>query len=79
MHYVKGSDAWDSLTQIIYFLTDLLNVASQVALILNLSRSTGGPIFAIICFIKPIVNRALTRDLWNKGAFCLFSNLQVHA
>ena len=69
-HDVRGSDAWDSLTQIFYFLTRLLTVSSQVALILNLSRSTGGPIFAIICFMKPIVETLYARDLWDKGAFC---------
>ena len=68
-HDVKGSDAWDSLTQIIDFLTGLLTVTSQIALISNLSRSAGGPIFAIICLIKPIVNLVFTSDLWDKGAY----------
>ena len=77
-HEVKGNDAWDSLTQIIHFLTRLLTVASEIALILNLSRSTGGPIFVIICLIKPIVDTVLTRDLWGKGAFCsTISNFQA--
>ena len=69
MHDVRGSDAWDSLTEI-NFLNRLLAVASQIALILNLSRSTGGPIFPIICFINTIVNVMFTRELWDKGAFC---------
>jgi hypothetical protein len=67
---MRGSDAWGSLTQIIRFLTELLTVASQIALIVNLSRSTGGPIFAITCFIKPIVETAFTRQLWTKRALC---------
>lgn len=66
---VNASDAWESLSGIISFFTQLLTVGSQIALILNLSRSTGGPLFAIICIIKPIVNTVFARDLWNKGAF----------
>ena len=69
MHDVRGSDAWDSLTEI-NFLNRLLAVASQIALILNLSRSTGGPLFPVICFINTIVNVMFTRELWDKGAFC---------
>ena len=77
-HDVTGDDAWGSLTEIIRFLTGLLTVASQIALILNLSRSTGGPIFAMICIIKPIVDTVFTRDLWDKGVFCsTLSNLQA--
>jgi hypothetical protein len=77
-HDVTGGDAWDSLTDIIDFLTRLLTVASQIALILNLSRSSGGPIFAIICLIKPMFDTAFTRNLWDKGAFCsTLSNLQA--
>ena len=77
-HDVRGSDAWDSFTEIINFLTSLLTVVSLIALILNLSRSTGGPIFPIICFINPIVNVMFTRELWDKGAFCSpLSNLQA--
>jgi hypothetical protein len=64
---VRGSDAWDSLRKIIRFLTGLLTIASQIALILNLSQSTGGPIFSIICFINPIVKVVFTRDLRDKG------------
>ena len=70
---MRGSDAWDSLTHIVYFLTRILTVASQIALILNLSRSTGGPIFAIICFVKPIIDTVYGRDLWDKGVFYLTS------
>ena len=66
---MRGSDAWDSLTQIIYFFTKLLTVASQIALILNLSRSAGGPIFAIVCFMKPIIDTMYARELWDKGVF----------
>jgi hypothetical protein len=68
-HQVKGTDAWDSLSRIIDFLTRLLTVASQIVLILNLSRSIE-PIFAIICFIKHIVDAVFIRDLWNEGMFC---------
>ena len=67
---VRGTDAWDSLEQIFDFLTRLLSVASQITLILNLSRSTGGLTFAIICLIKPIFNAVFTRNLWDKGTFC---------
>ena len=69
-HNVKGSDAWNSLREIIRFLTRLLTVASQITLILNLSRSTGGPIFAMICFIDPIFKVMFTRDLRDKSGFC---------
>ena len=55
----------------------ILTFAGQIALTLNLSRSIG-PIFAIICFIKPIVYVVFTHDLWDKGAFCSrLSNLHV--
>ena len=43
-HNMRGSDTWNSLTEIISSITTLLTVAHQIALILNLSRSTGGPI-----------------------------------
>ena len=76
---MRGRDAWESLKQIIYFLTKLLTFTSQIALILNLSRSTGGPIFTIICFIKPLVDTVFARDVWGSmGAFCsTLSNLQA--
>ena len=67
---MRGSDAWDSLTRILFFFTMIVTVASQIALILNLSRSTGGLIFAIICFMKPIVDTMYARNLWHNGAFC---------
>ena len=77
-HDVSGGDAWNSLTEIIRFLTALLTVTSQIALILNLSRSTGGPIFAMVCIIKPMVDTVFARDLWDKSAFCsTLSNLQA--
>ncbi|KAF8803164.1 P-loop containing nucleoside triphosphate hydrolase protein [Phlegmacium glaucopus] len=73
-HDVKASDAWESLATIIRFLTQLLSVASHLALIFNLSRSTGGPFFAIICVIKPIVNTVYARDLWDKVCFGYVDN-----
>ena len=67
---MRASDAWKSFREIALFLTRLLTVASQIALILNLSRSIGGPIFAITCVINSIVSVIFTRDLRDKGAFC---------
>ena len=82
---VRGTDAWDSLEQIFDFLTRLLSVASQITLILNLSRSTGGLTFAIICLIKPIFNAVFTRNLWDKvrsvphcGTFEFSSTMVAH-
>lgn len=79
---MRGHDAWNSLSQIIKFLTGLLTISSQIALILNLSRSTGGPIntFAMICFIKPIFETVFSYSLGDKGTFSgcsTLSNLQT--
>ena len=75
---MTASDAWDSFTDIISFFARLLTITSEIALILTLSRSTGGPIFVILCLINPIVNLSFARELWDKGAFrSSLSNLQT--
>ena len=62
-----ASDAWDSFRRIIDLLSSLLTLATQIAMILKLSWSIGGPFFPIICVIKPIVGTVFSRDLWDKG------------
>ena len=81
---VVAREAWNSFVTIIGFLTTLLTISTQMALIVELSWSTGGPFFLIICVIKPIFNIFLSRVLWDKGTFSvtvlLFSitKLKVH-
>lgn len=63
----SASDAWQSLEDIIRFLTELLTVFSQLALIVHLSRHTGGPIFALLCISKPITSAVFAKYIWDKG------------
>ena len=66
---VEAEDAWNSFTTVIAFLTHVLSAATQIALIVNVSRSTGGPFFAFLCLVKPIFNVVSSRNVWDMGTF----------
>ncbi|KDR69212.1 hypothetical protein GALMADRAFT_924742 [Galerina marginata CBS 339.88] len=71
---VNSTEAWEALEQIIDFLTDVLTASSQMVLIANLSRMTGGPVFAFLCVCKPIISTIFSRRLWNKACFAYVDN-----
>jgi len=66
---ISAHDAWDALEEIVTFMTELLTTSSQLALIVHLSRTTGGPMFALLCIGKPLIDAAFARALWDKGTF----------
>jgi hypothetical protein len=52
----------------------LVDIFSSLALFLLVLDSTrtyqGGPLFAILCIMKPIFSMALSRYLWTKRMCC---------
>lgn len=62
----EGSEAWSALEKIFSFVTELFRILSQLALIFHLSRATGGPLFAILCIVKPLVSASTYEALWTK-------------
>ncbi|KAF8163821.1 P-loop containing nucleoside triphosphate hydrolase protein [Crassisporium funariophilum] len=48
--------------------------ASQIALIAHLSRTTGGPFFALLCVTKPLFSAFFSRMLWDKVCFGYVDN-----
>ncbi|PPQ71993.1 hypothetical protein CVT24_008263 [Panaeolus cyanescens] len=67
-------NAWYSLNDIISFFSSILSALSQIALIFHLSRSTGGPLFAILCILRPVVSLLGTRTIWDKAAYGYVDN-----
>ncbi|KAF8194623.1 hypothetical protein BJ912DRAFT_1040726 [Pholiota molesta] len=62
----SASDAWQSLEDIIRFLTELLTVFSQLALIAAL--------FALLCISKPITSALFAKYIWHKVCFAFVDN-----
>ncbi|PBK60555.1 P-loop containing nucleoside triphosphate hydrolase protein [Armillaria solidipes] len=58
-------DAWASFEGIVGFVTDVMKVLSQLVLIVQASRSTGSPLFAALCIMKPLFLTVTGRTLWN--------------
>jgi len=63
---ISARDAWESFDEIVRFVTELIMMASQLAFIIQSSRSTGGPFFALLCVAKPIMCAVSSRSLWSK-------------
>ncbi|KAK0435827.1 P-loop containing nucleoside triphosphate hydrolase protein [Armillaria borealis] len=58
-------DAWASFEGIVGFVTDVMKVLSQLVLIVQASRTTGSPLFAALCIMKPLFLTVTGRTLWN--------------
>ncbi|KAK0219591.1 P-loop containing nucleoside triphosphate hydrolase protein [Armillaria nabsnona] len=58
-------DAWTSFEGIVEFLNNVMKALSQLVLIVQVSRSTGSPLFAAVCIMKPVFLTLTQRTLWN--------------
>jgi len=63
----SAGEVWHSLETIMSFTTQMLRVVSQVAFLLNLSRTTGGPIFAFLAVLQPLVSTLSNQNFWNSS------------
>ncbi|KAF8886866.1 P-loop containing nucleoside triphosphate hydrolase protein [Gymnopilus junonius] len=61
--------AWDALEGLMRFGTDLLRTGSQLLLIAHISRSTGGPLFSLVCLAQPLLSGFLRLSIWDKVSF----------
>ncbi|KAK0209673.1 P-loop containing nucleoside triphosphate hydrolase protein [Armillaria fumosa] len=58
-------NAWSSFEGIVGFATDVMKAFSQLTLILQASKSTGSPLFTVLCVMKPIFLALSSRSLWD--------------
>ncbi|CAA7271172.1 unnamed protein product [Cyclocybe aegerita] len=71
---ISANDAWEAISNVISFFSELFKVASQLLLILHLSRTSGGLAFALLCVVKPVFS-AMTYTTWlDKVCFAYASN-----
>ncbi|KAF9035444.1 P-loop containing nucleoside triphosphate hydrolase protein [Panaeolus papilionaceus] len=63
------------LSHIISFFSSVLASISQILLIFHLSRTTGGPIFAILCILRPVVGLLGTKSMWDKACYGYVNNV----
>ncbi|KAG6826168.1 hypothetical protein H0H92_000907 [Tricholoma furcatifolium] len=63
---INPSDAWEAFEAIVSFMGELLTSASQLTLIVHASRSSGGPLFALLCVAKPLIKVIFSEDVWSK-------------
>ncbi|KAJ3508569.1 hypothetical protein NLJ89_g5683 [Agrocybe chaxingu] len=71
---ISANDAWGAISKVISFFTELFKIASQLLLILHLSRTSGGLTFVLICVVKPVFS-AMTYTTWlDKVCFAYASN-----
>jgi len=63
----SAGEVWHSLETTMSFTTQMLRVVSQVTFLLNLSRTTGGPIFAFLAILQPFLAILSHQNLWNKS------------
>ncbi|KAK0492620.1 P-loop containing nucleoside triphosphate hydrolase protein [Armillaria luteobubalina] len=61
----SSDDAWTSFEEIVDFLNNVMRALSQLVLVVQVSRSTGSPLFAAVCIMKPIFLTLTRRTLWN--------------
>lgn len=66
---VTAGQAWDSFLGLLQFSSLILTVTSQFVLIIHLSRrDSGGPLFALICLLRPLISTLVGKDnVWNRG------------
>lgn len=48
-----------------------MSTASQLVVVFQMSKSTGGPLFTILCLAKPLASTMYGRTLWDKGTLFL--------
>ncbi|KAK0440869.1 P-loop containing nucleoside triphosphate hydrolase protein [Desarmillaria tabescens] len=58
-------DAWTSFEGILELATNVSKALSQLILVVQASRSTGSPLFATLCIIKPVFLTITGRTLWD--------------
>lgn len=61
---VSASSAWRAFDNIASFFRAALTTASQLILIMETSRSSGDPLFALSCLVKPLLSAFRQRDIW---------------
>jgi hypothetical protein len=67
---VRSDDAWTAFREIINVLAEGFSTVTQLAFIVQLSRSNyGGPIFGAFCIAKPVLNLFLHELLWSKSQY----------
>jgi hypothetical protein len=64
-------EIWEAVDSMIRFFTQLLKTMSQLALIVHISRSAGGPLFALMCIVRPLFSALFTRALWDKSKYIM--------
>ena len=65
----SSGEIWQAVDSMIRFLTQLFKTMSQLALIVHISRSAGGPIFALMCIARPMFSALYARGLWDKSKY----------
>ncbi|KAF9445375.1 P-loop containing nucleoside triphosphate hydrolase protein [Macrolepiota fuliginosa MF-IS2] len=63
---VTSHQAWSAFDEILRFVGWIVDALSQFTLIIHLARRNGGPFFALLCIIKPIVSTISRQSLWDK-------------
>ena len=54
-------------------MTGILSTSSHIALIFNLSRSVGSPLFALACIAQPVITSLSSSSFWDKGMYFALS------
>ncbi|KAG5636718.1 hypothetical protein H0H81_007085 [Sphagnurus paluster] len=69
---ITARDAWRALDAIVSFLGQIITSASQLTLIIHVSRSSGAA-FAFLCLMKPLLETCFSRSAWS-GKFLVHLN-----
>ncbi|KAG6911417.1 hypothetical protein DXG01_016514 [Tephrocybe rancida] len=64
--HISPTDAWIAFDAIVAFFGEILTSASQLTLIIHVSRTSGGPVFAFLCVARPLLKVLFTEDVWSK-------------
>ncbi|KAF9440398.1 P-loop containing nucleoside triphosphate hydrolase protein, partial [Macrolepiota fuliginosa MF-IS2] len=63
---VSADQAWDAFQQLLHFTRIALNILSQLALILHLSRRDSGRLlFTFLCILQPVLSTSIVKSLWS--------------
>lgn len=68
----SSREIWQAVDTLIRFFTQLLKTTSQLALIVHISRSAGGPLFALMCIARPLFSALFAQALWDKSECSMF-------
>ncbi|KAG5641691.1 hypothetical protein DXG03_004423 [Asterophora parasitica] len=63
---ISAYDAWTAFEAIVAFFGQILTSVSQLILIVHISRSNGGLLFAVLCIAKPFLRIFFTKSVWSK-------------